>query len=71
MLYEHDGEPRTSNGEYVSDSEALQNAIEWGMVPVEPDYEAAWKVKTDGLGRPLYPMELVREIVDAALKGDT
>ena len=33
-LYEHDGEARTSNGEYVSASEALQNAIEWGMCRV-------------------------------------
>ena len=32
-LYYHDGEPR---GEFTA-RECVQHAIEWGMVPVEPD----------------------------------
>ena len=36
MLYEHDGESRISDGIEISADEALQNAIEWGMVPAVP-----------------------------------
>ena len=34
-LYQHDGEPRVSDGNHMTASECVVHAIEWGMMKVE------------------------------------
>ena len=67
-LYRHDGEPRVSDGNHMTARECEVHAIEWGMVKVEPDYEAAYDLLQN---KQYVSWNAVEEAVDAALKEDT